>query len=205
VTLSTFGTQATNAFLARLQAKAAKVTEPIPELQLPVTPTNTTVYTSCPADGFPPIYGRNSTFHFDNISYQQVVNWLSLSGPKVFVQPLTHGYYPPPIAQEIVGVLKDVIGDILGCTNIKVTAPIASSVPVALDHAPYTYLVRNISTDDVAKLVQQCCWATDRIGFVVYTAEAIVPSYLGAIQGLNVTDDDTLERWILERPRTDLR
>jgi hypothetical protein len=48
----------------------------------------------------------------------------------------------------------------------------------------------NISTDDVAKLVQQHCWATNQIGFVVYTAEAIVPSYLGTIQ-LNITNDDT--------------
>jgi hypothetical protein len=174
-----------------LQAKAVKVTEFSLELQLPVTSINTAMYTTCPTDGFPPIYGRNSTFHFNNISYQQIVDWLKLLGPNVFVQPLAHGYYPPPIAQEIVGVLKDVIGNILGCTNIKITAPIAWSVLTALDHGLCTYLVRNISTDDVAKLVQQHCWATNQIGFIVYTAEAIVPSYLGTIQGLNMTDDDT--------------
>jgi hypothetical protein len=186
-------TQATNAFLARLQAKAAKVAEPVLEPQLLAMSTNTIMYTPRPVAGFPPVYGWNSTFHFDNISYQQIVDWLNLPGPNVFVQPLAHGYYPPPIAQEIVGVLTGAIGDILRCANIKITAPIASLVPTALDHPPYTYLVRNISAEDVAKLVQQHCWATSQIGFIVHTAEAIAPSYLGAIQGLNITEDDTVD------------
>jgi hypothetical protein len=86
--------------------------------------------------------------------------------------------------------LKDVIGDILGHTNAKVTAPIAASIPTNIDYAPYSYLIRNISTEDAAKLTLRQCWATTHIGFLVYTAEAIMPSYLGAIQGFSMTDDD---------------
>jgi hypothetical protein len=142
----------TNAFIARLEAKAAKAAEPIPAALLTLMSDNTAMFTPHPEGGFPPVQGRNSTFPFDNINHQQLVDWLKLPGPRVFAQPLAHRYYPPHIAQEIVGVLKDVIGDILGHTNVKITAPIATLPPANLDHAPYTYLIRNISVDDAAKL-----------------------------------------------------
>jgi hypothetical protein len=119
-----------------------------------------------------------------------MVDWLKLPDPWVFVQPLSHGYYPPGIAQEIAGVLRDVIGEILGGVSVKITAPIATVVPSSLDRPPYIYLVRNLSTNNVAKLVKQRCWSTTRIGFLVYIAETIIPSYMGAIQGFNMSDDE---------------
>ena len=186
------GIGSTNSFIARLEAKAAKAAEPVPAPPPAPMSDNAELFTPRPDQGFPQVQGRNSTFPFDNISCQQLIDWLKLPGPCVFAQPLMHGYYPPQIAQEIVGMLREVIGDILGHASAKITAPIAASTPVNLDQAPYTYLVRNISSDDVAKLAFRQCWATNRIGFLIYTAEAIMPSYLGAIQGFNMSDDEDI-------------
>jgi hypothetical protein len=193
--------ESTNTFIARLEAKAVKAARPRPAPMPAPMSDNKALFTPHPDKGFPPVQGWNSTFPFDNINYQQLVNWLKLPGPCVFFQPLTHEYYPSHIAQEIVGTLREVIGDILGHTNAKITAPITAATPANLDHTPHTYLMRNISADDVTKLVLHQCWATSKIGFLVHTAEALMPSYLGAVQGFNMSDgDDTsalfnLVRW----------
>jgi hypothetical protein len=47
-----------------------------------------------------------------------------------------------------------------------------------------------LSTNNAAKLIKQHCWATTHIGFLVYTAETIIPSYIGAIQGFNTSNDE---------------
>ena len=88
-------------------------------------------------------------------------------------------------------MLRDVIRDILRHTNAKITVLITASVLTNLDHTPYTYLVHNISANDATKLALHQCWATSQIGFLVYTAKTIVPAYLGTIQSLNISDDDT--------------
>jgi len=184
--------KATNLFLARLKAKdeaSAMSLDPNP----PTIPTTTLRYTPKPEGGFPVVYGRNSTHAFDNIDLTQITAWMNLAGPLVFLQPLSHGFYPSAIAQEIVGVLQSTIKDLFGCEKPKVTAPMASSTPVSIDHAPYTYLLRNIPAEVATTLLEQRCWATEKIGFLVYTTEAIMPTYLGAIEGLNTTDDDDVE------------
>jgi hypothetical protein len=181
--------KATELFLARLRAKdeaTAMSLDPNP----PAMHIATTQYTPKPEGGFPVVYGRNPTHAFDNIDLTQITAWMDLEGPLVFVQPLFHGFYPSAIAQEIVGILQSTIKDLFGCEKPKVAAPMASSTPPTVDHAPYTYLLRNIPPEVAAKLIDQRCWATEKIGFLVYTAEAITPTYLGAIEGLNPTDDD---------------
>ena len=178
-----------NAFLERLQANA-QAQRQSPSVQVPDVPTVAMKYTLQPAGGFPPVFGHNSTYAFNNIDIQQITDWMSLPGPRVFVQPLAHGYYPPAIIQEIVGILKTTIMDIFGCVNPKITAPMASSTPTYADQPPYTYLVHNIPPGVVTDLVKQRCWATEQIGFLVYTAETIMPTYLGAVEGFNATDDE---------------
>jgi hypothetical protein len=124
------------------------------------------------------------------MDYDQQLAWLTLDSPHVFVQPLGHGYYPPHIAQEIVGLIKDAVEVIFTCSGVKVTSPTAASPPQGLDRAPYTHLIRNISPAIAAALVKQRCWATQKIAFLVYPAVPQMPTYLGAIQGLNVDADD---------------
>ena len=94
-----------DAFLMCLQAKAVKAAEEIPDPQPTSTVADTNTCTPLSKGGFLPIHVWHSTFLFNDINYQQMVNWLKLAGPCVFVQPLAHGYYPPEIAQEIAGVL----------------------------------------------------------------------------------------------------
>lgn len=181
---------ATNTLLARIQANAAKAkdqpSQPTPTLVSPANPA----YTPHPDNGFPVVHGRNSTFIFDNMDYDQQVAWLTLPDPHVFIQPLHHGYYPPEIAQEIVGLIKETIETIFDCPAVKVTAPIATSPPHSLDRAPFTYLIRNIPSSVVDSLLKQRCWATQKIAFIVHSPDPQVPSYLGGIQGLNVDTDD---------------
>ncbi|KIM91737.1 hypothetical protein PILCRDRAFT_844 [Piloderma croceum F 1598] len=184
--------QAKDNFLARLQAKAAKAVTPAPNLPPQTSPADTAQYTPCPANGFPLVHGWNSTHPFDNIDYTQIVDWLQLPGPRIFVQPLGHGYYPPAVVQEIVGLLKTTIEDILGCAGVKITAPIAAAIPNSPDHAPYTYLVRNISEDVAAKLIEQGCWVSKKIGFLVYTAQTSLPTYVGGIQGFSASDEEDI-------------
>jgi hypothetical protein len=182
-----------NDFLARLKANAnAHAREQTPNIPVPDVPPVVAKYTPKPAGGFPVVYGRNSTHAFDNIDIQQITDWMNLPGTRIFVQPLSHGFYPPAVAQEIVGTLQAAICDIFGCENVKITAPMASSPPSGTDRPPYTYLVRNISPDVAAALIDQQCWATNKIGFLVYTAEAIRPKYLGAVEGFNITDDEDI-------------
>jgi hypothetical protein len=181
--------KATDAFLARLKAKV-EATDKSHVPTTPIMPTATIQYTPKPEGGFPVVYGRNSTHAFDNIDLVQITDWMNLPGPRVFIQPLSHGFYPPAIAQEIVGVLQSTVKDIFACEKVKVTAPMASSAPTNVDHAPYTYLMRNIPAEVATTLINQQCWATEKIGFMVYTAEAIMPQYLGAVEGLNATDDE---------------
>ena len=183
--------QATN-FLARLQAKAARAAEAAPEPTPTTTRSDIIKYTMTPDGGFPLVYGRNSTFPFDNTEYKQLFDWTQEPGPCTFIQPLLHGYYPPEIASEIVGVLKDTIEEIFDCKGVKITAPIPIVKPDKIDHPPYTYLVRKLPDDAVARLVNQRCWAMERVAFLVYTAEPIPMSYLGAIQGFNATDDEDI-------------
>jgi hypothetical protein len=38
--------------------------------------------------------------------------------------------------------------------------------------------------------VSQRCWATEKIGFIVYTTDPITLQYLGAVEGLNATDKE---------------
>jgi hypothetical protein len=130
------------------------------------------------------VYGCNSTHAFDNIDLTQITVWMNLAGSLVFLQPLSHSFYPSAITQEIVGVLQSTIKDLFGCEKPKVIAPMASSTPVSVDHAPYTYLLQNIPAEVATKLLGQWCWATEKIGFLVYMAEAIMPMYLGAIEQL---------------------
>ena len=70
--------------------------------------------------------------------------------------------------------------------------PMASSAPTNINHAPYTYLLRNIPATVTVELVEQQFWANKKIGFLVYTAEAIMLRYLGAIEGFNATDDNDM-------------
>jgi hypothetical protein len=179
-----------NDFLARLKANAnAQAKEQTPKIPVPDVPPVVAKYTPKPAGGFPVVYGRNSTHAFDNIDIQQITDWMNLPGTRIFIQPLSHGFYPPAIAQEIVGTLQATICDIFRCKNVKITAPMASLPPSGTNCPPYTYLVCNILPDAAAALIEQQCWATDKIGFLVYTAEAIWPKYLGAVEGFNITDD----------------
>jgi hypothetical protein len=182
--------EAMNAFLARLKTKAARAAGAAAVEQPPTAPANAMKYVPHPEGGFPVVHGRNPTHPFDNIDIKQLANWLNLPSPRVFAQPLWHGYYPSKIAQEIVNALIAAVEDVLDCKGTKVTAPIAAVLPLLPDHAPYTYLICGLSKENAAKLVQQKCWATQKIGFLVYTAEAVTQTYLGAIQGLNITDDD---------------
>jgi hypothetical protein len=182
-------TKAAAEFLARLQAKD-KATKQTPTSQPSPSAITTSKFTPKPENGFPVAHGRNATHAFDNIDLSQLTDWLKVPGPCVFVQPLFHGYYPPALAQEIVGILKSTIEDLFACEGIKVTAPIAVSPPNNVDHAPYTYLVRNLPANAASELISQRCWATEKIGFLVYTAEAIMPTHLGAIDGLGAAEDD---------------
>lgn len=137
-------------FLECLQANA-QAQKQSPSVHEPNVPTMVTKYTPQPIGGFPLVYGCNSTYPFDNIDIQQITDWMSLPGPRVFIQPLSHGYYPPAIAQEIVSILKTTITDIFGCANPKITAPMA---PTYADQPPYTYLVHNIPPGVVTDLVK---------------------------------------------------
>jgi hypothetical protein len=175
--------KATNAFLARLKAKAEAAASP------PQIANANAKYTPYPEKGFPTVYGRNSTHAFDNMDIVQLTDWTGHSGPRVFVQPLMHGYYTPAITAEIVSNLKATIEDLFGCVGVKVTAPMPVSKPAKLDQPPYTYLVYNITTAIAFELVKQQCWATKRIGFLVYSAETIMPTYLGALEGFNAHDE----------------
>jgi hypothetical protein len=179
----------TSDLLARLQAKD-KVTKQPPAFQPSSSATAAAKFTPVPDDGFPVVHGRNATHVFDNIALEQLTDWLTTTGPCIFVQPLSHGYYPPALAQEITGTLKSVIEDIFSCEGVKVTAPIPVTVPNSADYAPYTYFVRNLPDTVATELTKHRCWVTERIGFLAYTADAVSPSYLGAIDGFNATDDD---------------
>jgi hypothetical protein len=181
--------KAVDTFLARLKAKAEAKEQSL-DSKPPTIAAATVQYTPKPEGGFPAVYGRNATHTFDNIDLVQITDWMNLPGPHVFVQPLAHGFYPPPIAQEIVGALQSTVKDIFTCENVKVTAPMASSAPTNLDHAPFTYMMRNITTDIAKALVSQRCWATEKIGFLVYTTDPITLQYLGAVEGLNATDKE---------------
>lgn len=187
--------KAADAFLARLKAKAEAA------VSLPQTPNANAKYTPRPEKGFPTVYGRNSTHAFDNTDIVQLTDWSNLSEPRIFVQPLLHGYYPPNITAEIASNLKATIEDLFDCVGVKVTAPIPVSKPANLDQPPYTYLVYNITSTIALELTKQHCWATKRIGFLVYPAETIMPTYLGALEGFNAHDEAdmaTLHKLIAE-------
>ena len=132
--------KAVGTFLAHLKAKAKAKGQSL-NFKPPTISAATVQYTLKPEGGFPAVYGHNATHTFDNIDLVQITDWMNLPGPCVFVQPLAHGFYPPPIAQEIVGALQSTVKDIFACENVKVTAPMASSAPTNIDHVPFTYMI----------------------------------------------------------------
>jgi hypothetical protein len=171
---------------AKKAMKAELVTTPGP---LTTSPPTAAAYTPTPDNGFPTIHARTSTHVFENIAEHQQLDWLNLTSTRLFIQPLMHGYYPADIAQEIASRLKEAIENMLDIPNVKVAPPIADVTPPAADRAPFTYLVHNISTSTYSRLLEQHIWISPKIGFVVYSSKTTMPSYLGALKGINITDN----------------
>ncbi|KIM71722.1 hypothetical protein PILCRDRAFT_750177 [Piloderma croceum F 1598] len=171
---------------AKKATKAELITNPGP---LTTSPPTAATYTPTPEDGFLPIHPRTSTHVFENIAENQQLDWLNLTSTRLFIQPLMHGYYPADIAQEIASRLKEAIENMLDIPNVKVAPPIADVTPPAADCAPFTYLVHNISTNTYNRLLEQHIWISPKIGFVVYSSKTTMPSYLGALKGINITDN----------------
>jgi hypothetical protein len=177
--------------MARVAKNAQKAAPKPPSPPPPEPPRpedDPLLFTPTPADGFPLVHGRTSTRIFDNLDHEQMSVWLTLDMPHVFVQPLLHGYYPPTVAPEIVHLIRETIQLALGVTGIKVTAPSQAEAVDRLDKAPFTYLVRGMSASDANRLASQYCLASRTIGILIFKAGIQAPTYLGAIDGLAITD-----------------
>ena len=68
------------------------------DLNPPTMHITTIQYTSKPKGEFPVVYGQNPTHTFNNIDLMQITAWMCLEGPLLFVQPLSHNFYPLAIA-----------------------------------------------------------------------------------------------------------
>jgi hypothetical protein len=114
--------------------------------------------------------------------------WLPFKDPHVFVQPLLHGYYPAHVAPEMLHLIRETIQLALGITGVKVAPPSPNEDVHQLNKPPFTYLVHGLTINEANRLAAQYCLASQKIGILIFKAGIEAPTYLGAIDGLAITD-----------------
>lgn len=144
-----------------------------------------------PAGGWPDIHHDSPTAIFANIQPSQLDSWTSFRRPSLFVQ--IHGAgardedVDPALAARIHQIMQTLSQYTL-TPDLRLALPRPVTPVTALNTAPFTLFLYNISRETATQLLNMSSFITPNIALHFFPTYLCMPRYLGAIHGFIVND-----------------
>ncbi|KAF7794709.1 hypothetical protein EIP86_005847 [Pleurotus ostreatoroseus] len=173
---------------------------------LPAAPSASTSgpslsFTPKPAEGFPYIHDAIPAAHLANLTKQQAIDWEKFRGPKILVRFGMHGALDDTIHDylHLADRATSELHAFLGTSSATVALPLPKVQPSRTNEAPYAALIRGVSEEEAARLLDQQVLATPRITLFFFPFGWKMPTLLGAITGFRASDEEEVYDAVRDR------
>ncbi|KAF7795657.1 hypothetical protein EIP86_006822 [Pleurotus ostreatoroseus] len=189
-------------FSTGVAAQAEAIQRALP-LRLGLAPGAAGMFTPKPKDGFPVPHDALPDAKIRNIRGDQLRAWDLFDGPKAFLQFGGHGALDDEVGENLgmVAAALAALHTFLGSTTATIALPHPITRPGRPNQAPYTALIRDITDNDLARVLDHPVLASTRGTLIVSQYGVGMPTLLGSLTKLRSTNVDDI--YLLVRARLD--
>lgn len=131
----------------------------------------------------PPIQNNSPTAVFEDIEISLVREWEHKPGGKLLAIPFDNDVNIPENHDAIRSKILTAIAEILNAQEASVAAPRPSKEANKKNRTPTSFLIYNITDDQVTMLLERRVWSSKATTFRVTPFATICPSFFFAIKG----------------------
>ncbi|THH19147.1 hypothetical protein EUX98_g8830 [Antrodiella citrinella] len=165
---------------------------PNDDLPVNLRPANPIAHTPKPMAGFPRVHFTSPYALKDNIAEATYLEWITTPQPQgmtlIFGHIFGQGCPFPRNAAQVAAKAKEILGRIVACEDMLITAPSPAKVNghQRVNDPPYSFPIFNLSTEAATHLLDLGVVCTAELTIAVYRPVPAIPRFLFALVGFTV-------------------